>query len=160
MATHATGLLSSQIPSPSGTAVPALCSLFDAWKAGFPRTEYTSFAFGKDSAYASPAVDGGKYLLRHVHLAPVADKAALDVWRRAFAAGKSSGKGSKRTSDRALVYASRQLAAGGEDHLLIYILAEPDAHQVARMATAEDRHLMQQLASTAAALIENGAVIC
>jgi len=133
--------------------------LFDAWKAGFPDSEYKHFAFGKDGAYTTPMVDGKKYMLRHVHLAPAHDQQALSKWLYQHQAGMSRGKWQRKTSNRVLVYASRRAPLGGEDHLLMQILNEPDAHQIALMKTAADKHLMEQFAECAAAFIHDGTIL-
>jgi hypothetical protein len=159
MAARATGPLSDQLQSQGGASVAAFCALFDAWKAGFPGTEYTNFAFGKDGAYATPTVDGKKFVLRHVHLAPVADLKALKTWKKHYDIGKKNGRGSRRTSNRVLIYATRQTASGEQEHLLMFILTEPDAHEVAEMRTADNRRFMEQFSECAAAFLHDGTVI-
>jgi hypothetical protein len=94
--------------------------------------------FGKDGAYDAPLIDG-KRLLRHVHLVPLVDEDAKAKWYHRFAFG------SRKTSDRALVYASD----GHDCHLLIYILEEPDAHRVATMRTRRHAETMKGFAVTA-----------
>jgi Toxin YafO, type II toxin-antitoxin system len=119
---------------------------FSAWKTG---GEYDSFLFGKDSAYVRPEVDGRQYMLRHVHLVPLADGTQLDSWNRVWV------KRGRKTSDRALIYVDDD--NGG--YLLITILDEPDAHEIARMKTARDREIMEGFAHVAAAFMEDGTVL-
>jgi mRNA interferase YafO len=94
-------------------------------------------------------VDGNKYLLRHVHLVPLADEGQLELWDKAWK------RRSRKTSDRALVYVSD----GKGNHLLIFILDEPDAHAIASMKTPEHRDIMEGFAEVAAAFLESGDVI-
>lgn len=115
--------------------------------------------FGKDSAYATPTVDGKKYVLRHVHLVPLLDQAAFQTWLELYNLGKTKRNWPRRTSNRVLVYATRALPEGGEAHLLMYILTEPDAHEIALMKTAGDRRFMEQFAECAAAFLHDGTVI-
>lgn len=158
MAALATEPLSDQFQQIPGTTVAGFCEAFDAWKAGFPDTEHTSFLFGKDGAYATPTVDGKRYVLRHVHLVPLHDQTALQKWLALYQLGMTKGHWTRRTSNRVLIYATRSLAGGGEAHLLMYILNEPDAHEIALMKTAGDRRFMEQFATCAAAFIHDGTV--
>lgn len=107
--------------------------------------QYADKFFGKDSAYVRPAVAGKPYVLRHVHLMPF-DPKALRKWE------SDHWLGSRKTSDRVLVYASD----GSGNHLLIFILDEPDAHAIANMKTAADRATMEGFAAVAEAFMFNG----
>ena len=127
----------------------ALIKSFQTWKQD---NEYGHYLFGKDSAYAKPSVDGMPYQLRHVHMVPLSDDAQLKRWNAAWR------RQSRKTSDRVLVYVERS-AGGRADYLLIYLLPEPDAHSIARMATHEHRELMDGFANVAAAFIDDGSVI-
>ncbi|MEH6415905.1 type II toxin-antitoxin system YafO family toxin [Pseudomonas sp. CGJS7] len=111
---------------------------FDWWKSDFGNREYSSAIFGKDSSYERVLVSGKAFVLRHVHLTPT-DPDALAVWNRRWK------QRSRKTSDRALVYVSD----GKEDHLLIAVLDEPDAHAIAEMKTPADRATMEDLADCA-----------
>lgn len=133
----------------SGGNINTLVAEFDKWKAGGSATEYTSPLFGKDSAYIEPTVDGKKYTLRHVHLVPVSNLEKLAVWKRRHALK------SRKTSDRALIYADD----GKGDYLLIYILEEPDGHDIPKMKTKADQETMEGFAEVAAAFIEDGKII-
>src|SRR4249919_693394 len=108
---------------------------FEHWKVGWPSNEYEFELFGKDGAYEQPRAYGER-VLRHVHLQPVSSGTARKrwnwIWRRR----------GRKTSDRALVYAENH--AG--DFLLLTILDEPDAHEIAKMKTRADRDLMEALA--------------
>lgn len=156
---RATGPFRDQIQKQGGISAAAFCTLFDDWKAGFPATEDTNFLFGKDGAYVTPTVDGKKYVLRHVHLLPVVDRDALKDWKKLYDIGQKTGRWPRRTSNRVLIYATRGLPGGGEEHLLLYILTEPDAHEIALMKTPGDRRFMEQFAECAAAFLDNGTVI-
>ena len=119
---------------------------FASWKAG---DEYGNYLFGKDSAYVNPEVDGKRYVLRHVHLVPLTDVAQLAQWDKVW---RRKGR---KTSDRALVYVSDDKG----NHLLIYILDEPDAHAIASMKTTQYKEIMEGLAEVAAEFLESGEVL-
>ena len=121
---------------------------FDHWKSLGARSEYASYLFGKDAAYAVPVVNGQRNMLRHVHLVPLRDFEQKVKWDRAWEVR------SRKTSDRALVYVS-DLRHG---HLLLYILDEPSAHSVARMQTPDDRQLMKAFARVADRFIQTGEI--
>lgn len=148
MTTRCTNALSNQI-SALGEDVTNFLSQFDNWKSLGSHGEYSSRLFGKDGAYSSPTVGGKSNTLRHVHLLPISDPEQLKVWNKRF------DKKSRKTSDRALVYVSDET----HGHLLIYILAEPDAHRVAQMSTSDDSNLMRKLAAIADTFIHNGSII-
>ncbi|MDN6887854.1 type II toxin-antitoxin system YafO family toxin [Variovorax sp. CAN2819] len=107
--------------------------------------QYDDEFFGKDSAYVRPAVGGRPYVLRHVHLKPF-EPTALKKWE------SEHWLRTRKSSNRVLVYASD----GKGNHLLIFILNEPDAHAIANMKTAEDRATMESFAAVAEAFIFNG----
>lgn len=132
-----------RIPSPE-----RLIADFAAWKAGGAATEYESATFGKDGAYTEPKINGQQYQLRHVHLPPVADLEQLKKWNASW---KRRGR---KTSDRALVYCQ-----DGDDYLLIFILPEPDAHEIAKMATSADKGAMEAFARIAEAFVDRREVI-
>lgn len=131
-----------------GADPQAFADLFEAWKAQWPTNEFEFELFGKDGAYELPKVDGQKYGLRHVHLMPLSQSRELGAWLKRF---RFRGR---KTSDRHLVY----VAAERNRYLLIYILDEPDAHEVARMCTAEDRALMETFAIISEDFIVDGTV--
>lgn len=146
MATCCTQALRKQFAS-LHEDVDDFCGEFEAWKARGAASEYDSYLFGKDGAYSTPTVGGVPNLLRHVHLVPLANPAALIAWNRQW------HRRSKKVSNRALVYAS-DVTHG---HLLIYILAE--AHEVARMRTPMHTQLMWKLAHIADRFIQDGTVV-
>ena len=123
-----------------------LIERFTKWKSG---DEYGSYYFGKDSAYVRPHVDGKPYQLRHVHTVPLQDQDALRRWKTVYR------RRGRKTSDRVLVYT----ADGKDGFLLIYVLEEPTAHEIANMKTVEDTEIMEGFAEVAAAFIDNGDVI-
>ncbi|MCP2518652.1 type II toxin-antitoxin system YafO family toxin [Achromobacter mucicolens] len=118
--------------------VNVLIEQFASWKELGPAGEYTSSHFGKDSFYSEPKVDG-QMVLRHVHLRPVQDLEKQRTWDRQH---RFQGK---KSSDVALLYA----ADSTHGYLLIDILREPDAHEVARMATAQHKDYMEKMAQVA-----------
>jgi hypothetical protein len=118
---------------------------FKDWKSG---DEYGSYVFGKDGAYTMPVVDGEKNVLRHVHLVPITDRVKLSRWNQAWR------RRSRKVSDRALVY----INGGKGKYLLIYILDESGAHDIAKMKTAEHKELMEAFAAIAEAFLDNGDV--
>lgn len=118
---------------------------FADWKALGPAGEDNVYVFGKDSEYARPTVNN-KRVLRHVHLVPIQDAVALQKWNFGWNNYK------RRVSDIALVYVD----GGMYGFLLITILAEPDAHDISKMATPEHRELMINFADTAEQFIFKG----
>lgn len=146
---HVTDALIKALEAESPGLAADLTKSFQTWKQG---DEFQHYLFGKDAAYAKPDIDGVPYQLRHVHLAPLSDPAQLKLWNTKWKTR------SRKTSDRALVYAERR--SGGSTHyLMIYILPEPDAHEIARMQTREHSDLMDGFANTAAAFIDDGSII-
>lgn len=57
-----------------------------------------------------------------------------------------------------LVYATRSPPGGGVEHLLLFILDEPEAHETAQMKTPDAKELMGQLASCAAYFVDDGSI--
>ena len=96
---------------------------FREWK---QNGENSSYYFGKDGFY-SPIQHG----LRHVHIVPVINLEDKQCW------DKNCKTGYRRTSDTCLVYVEDD-----QDYLLITILPEPLAHQIAKQETAEDKQIM------------------
>lgn len=96
---------------------------FREWK---QNGENSSYYFGKDGFY-SPIQHG----LRHVHIVPVINLEDKQCW------DKNWKTGHRRTSDTCLVYVEDD-----QDYLLITILPEPLAHQIAKQETAEDKQIM------------------
>lgn len=121
------------------------CQMFANWKGS---GEYDSHHFGKDSAYSSPTVNG-RYLLRHVHLVPVIDKNQLKSWEKRWKTR------SRKTSDRVLIYASD----GKGGYLLIFILSEPDAHEIAQMKQHEHKQLMHRFAEISEQFVDHGLIL-
>ena len=126
--------------------VDVYMTLFSEFKAGDP---LENFIFGKDSAYKTPEVGGHIYTLRHVHMIPASDPVKRAEWE-ALARQKK-----QKVSDRALVY----VTDAGDNHLLIFLLEEPEAHTIARMATEDHKILMKKFASIAAEFLKSGKVI-
>lgn len=122
---------------------------FRDWKTGWPKQEYESPLFGKDGSYIFPKVDGVPYTLEHVHLVPLTDEAGMSSWKKAFHWRR------RKLSDRVLVYVGKHPGP----YLLIFILDEPDAHEIAKMRTADDSETMQGFAEVAAAFLWNGSII-
>lgn len=120
---------------------------FTAWK--LSADEYGSYLFGKDSAYIKPDVDGKSYVLRHVHLPPLADEGQLRLWNKKWQ------QRSRKTSDRVLIYVEDNRG----NYLLIFILPEPIAHAIAKMQTLEHQQIMNGFASVAAQFLDTGEVI-
>ena len=150
MATKYTKALANQLTS-IGASPVIFSAEFDDWKARCAISElaeFENFLFGKDGAYASPKVNSIPYQLRHVHLVPLKDAERISLWKKFFKLKK------RKTSNRVLVYASTT----NGDHLLIYILDEPDAHKIAEMTTSDDKTLMKQLATIAADFLHDGTI--
>lgn len=148
MTVHVTKALGSQFASVGGDLTDFV-DKFERWKSKGPSGEHESYFFGKDGAYTLPAVNGVRYILRHAHLVPRQDPASLARWEQRWK------NRSRKTSNRVLVYVS-DVTHG---HLLIYILEEPDAHEVAEMLTPAQKTLMLQFAQIADAFIQNGRVL-
>lgn len=117
----------------------AFAQAFSDWKAGGIRTEFSSPLFGKDGAYGRLPIPMSTASLKHVHLVPLADVEALKKW------DKAHKRGSRKVSDRALVYAEDSRS----NFLLIFILEEPTAHNIAEMKTTEHKTLMTLFATLA-----------
>lgn len=122
---------------------------FAQWKAAGEAGEYSAYLFGKDGAYARLPAGMVTGQLRHVHLVPILDKEALAAWNKAHA------KGSRKVSNRALVYAEDTQG----NFLLLFILEEPDAHVIAQMGTAEHKTLMRQFIQIAEIWAFRGEII-
>lgn len=113
------------------------------WKASGTDGEDDFYSFGKDVPYEHPHVNGKKNVLMHVHLPPVLDTERKKQWDQNWE------RYSRRTSDKALVYAKD----GTDRFLLIAILPEPKAHAISNMKTKEDKNLMERFAQIAEAFI-------
>jgi Toxin YafO, type II toxin-antitoxin system len=119
---------------------------FNDWKSS---SEYGSYLFGKDGAYGPPVPSASPGRLKHVHLVPVLDEGALAAWDRDWE------RRTRKVSDRALVYAE-DLSG---NFLLLFIFNEPEAHEIARMKTPENKLLMKQLVAVAAEWAFSGKVL-
>lgn len=124
---------------------------FTDWKASGEAGKHDSFYFGKDGPYVAPKLDTGKEL-RHVHLPPMSDREDLERWNKAYYSRHKHAR--PKVSNRVLVYCQ-----DGEDYLLIFVLAEPDAHEIAKMNTADDRATMLGFARVANAFIQKREII-
>lgn len=131
-----------------GTDPEEFLNEFDSWKSKGPAGEDCHYYFGKDGDYKRPLVDG-KRVLRHVHLIPMEESSYMAEWDRSW-----NRRQGKRVSDTCLVYAD----AGRQRYLLIAILWEPNAHEVAEMRTPEHADLMHRFATVAAQFIFNGTI--
>lgn len=123
------------------------CSQFKQWKQS--KDDHGSYHFGKDSAYVTPIINGDKYILRHVHLVPVIDQAQLSLWQKIW---RFKGR---KTSNRVLIYVKDRKG----NFLLVYILSEPDAHEIALMKTQQHKELMEGFAAVAEAFIDDGSIL-
>ena len=119
---------------------------FKLWKSG---DEYDHIFFGKDGAYFKPTLDIKNHALMHVHLVPLNDLVKLRKWERDFS------NRSRKTSNRVLVYVTNN--KGG--FLLIYILDEPDAHEIALMKTEMHKEIMNGFSEMANAFIWDGTIL-
>jgi mRNA interferase YafO len=128
-----------------GWSVDELCSLFREWKLS---DEYGSYYFGKDSFYVKPSVNGELYKLRHVHLVPIKDEEQLLAWNKAWELGR------RKTSNRVLIYVDDKKG----NFLLIFILSEPDAHEIALMKNEKHKKLMESFAIIAEEFIFDGSI--
>lgn len=104
------------------------------------------YYFGKDVPNLQPLGDLGEYILHHVHIVPLTNPEDLQRW------DKSWDRGSRRTSDTALMYVD----GGIHGYLLLTILWEPDAHEVIKMKTPADRKFMNEMAWFAKQFIDTG----
>ncbi len=107
----------------SGIDLVLFIEKFREWK---QNGENSSYYFGKDGFY-NPIQHG----LRHVHIVPVINLENKQRWDKNWESGR------RRTSDTCLVYVQDD-----QDYLLITILPEPLAHQIAQQETAEDKQIM------------------
>lgn len=142
-----TAMLSDSLRD-AGWNPEVLADEFREWKTDGAAGEYTSYYYGKDGDYTSP-LRNGKPVLRHVHMPPASDAAALAAWEMQWR------RRSRKTSDGALIYAY--------DHhygyLLIFYAVEPTAHSLAQMQDADSVELMNMFADIAEAFIHDGTVI-
>lgn len=113
--------------------------LFEQWKI---QGEDESYFFGKDSYFVVPSN------LKHVHLVPILNQNSLSQWN------KNWERGSRRTSDRFLIYAEDNTR-----YLLIAILPEPTAHAFVKMETAQSKKLMSLFSQAADDFIYNDNII-
>ena len=146
MAVHMTEYLRQELLE-LGTDPEQFIAEFKEWKSRGQAGEDDHYYFGKDGDYARPLVNG-KRVLRHVHLIPSDDSSSLAEWDLAWKRKR------KRVSDTALVYADR----GRDRYLLIAILWEPAAHDIADMNTQENSDLMHSFANVAEQFIFNGTI--
>jgi mRNA interferase YafO len=128
--------------------LPDFVESFTEWKAA-GGGEDDAYEFGKDSAYINPKVNGANNVLRHVHLVPIVDQRQAAKW------DKKWEQHSRRTSDRVLVYVDDQ----GKRFLLIAVLEEPDAHDIAQMKSSGNKRRMELFAAVAEAFIYNREII-
>jgi hypothetical protein len=131
-----------------GYDVASFCEYFSQWKAAGAAGEFSDWFFGKDGFYAHPKRNN-RHMLRHVHLPPENDPFEIESW------GKKADKYALKVSDTALIYAYDSVYG----YLLIYIVREPDAHEIARMATPESKRLMENLCDVAEEFIFTGKVM-
>lgn len=125
----------------SKQAQDALIFSFKWWKDS-PEREFQSPFFGKDGGLIRPKVGGREYALRHCHLVPLADPVAKARW------AKAHKYGSRKTSDRVLIYAQ-----SGDDYYLIDVVDDPGAHEIMRMLDKQGRSFMQKCAEEADAFL-------
>lgn len=129
---------------------------FSRWKSTGEAGENSFYFFGKDGAYDRPRSSDNKYVLRHVHLAPPLTSRFHYEWNVIWDRAQRSGKEpSRRVSDTVLVYAD----GGHYGYLLITILWEPYAHDVAEMKTEEDIELMNDMAFVAEKFVYFGKIV-
>lgn len=121
---------------------------FRDWKTDWNRREYIFWFFGKDGGNKFP-LRNKKEVLRHVHLPPQISAKSRKIWNMKF---DQSGT---KTSNTALFYAG---SAKLNRYLLLYVVAEPDGHNVQDMNTAEDSTLMNLLADQAAEYLDTGRI--
>ncbi|WP_156382393.1 type II toxin-antitoxin system YafO family toxin [Acidovorax sp. Leaf160] len=121
---------------------------FRDWKTDWNRREYTFWFFGKDGENKFPLRDKKK-VLSHVHLPPEIEAKSRDFWDKKF-----DDKG-KKTSNTVLFYAG---SAKLNRDLLLFVVTEPNGHDVQEMNTPDDNRLMNMLADQAAAYIDTGEI--
>lgn len=121
---------------------------FQEWKTDWKKEEYRFWFFGKDGANKFP-LRNGNMVLRHVHLPPAINPSEKKYWDAQF-----RRKGNK-TSNTALIYAGDEKL---NRYLLIYVVVEPDGHDVQEMLTVEDAELMNSFADQAAEYLDTGNV--
>lgn len=121
---------------------------FNNWKSLGDAGAHLTHLFGKDGGYRLPQVNGKPYVLRHVHLVPLLDPQKLSRWNFAWR------NKSRKVSNRVLVYVSDPR----HGHLLLWILDEPDAHNIADMLTPDDAQLMHHFAVVADHFIQTGEI--
>lgn len=144
-AVFCTRALDAQLQA-AGTSATQFATLFQAWQVA---GEYSSPYFGKDGAYYGVKIDNRDYLLRHVHLEPKQNTVQKAAWWKAW------GRRARKKSDTALVYTKDSRGR----FLLIWILAEPDAHDYINRTEAKHIQAVNQYAKVAAAFLADGSII-
>ncbi len=137
----------------AGLSSSYIINKFKHWKTNWNINEYTVYDFGKDGGFRKPIVNNSTTQFRHVHLLPT-EPNKLSIWNQAFKRGQRNGGGSKRTSDRVLVYVEDD-----NDYLLIAILPEPTAHKVMDMKTPQDKQTINYLAYVAEKYINEREIV-
>ena len=84
-----------------------------------------------------------------MHLVPLKDKNQLSAWNKAWELGK------RKTSNRVLIYVDDNKG----NFLLIFILSEPDAHEIALMKSELHKKLMESFAIIAKEFIFDGSIV-
>jgi hypothetical protein len=130
-------------------ALADLIDEFEFYKSQWPESEDKFYYFGKDGGYSFPQLTES-HQIRHVHLWPSFDSPESKAWESGWARTEKSKKPTRKTSNRALVYAQ-----DGHQYLLIYILPEPDAHYIAQGLTSETAALMNRFKEICEAFIFN-----
>ena len=148
MTTYYTAAIQTQLEG-LGESPDAWANYFQSWKGLGPAGEYNDYFFGKDSAYIAPPTSLPPGRLMHVHLVPLLAPKKLELWDFRFK------HRSRKTSNRALVYADN----GNGDYLLIYVLDEPSAHEIAKMLTSEHREIMHNFVVVAEAFFRDSSII-
>jgi mRNA interferase YafO len=135
--------------SNAGIDLEEFRNLFAEWKNLGPQGEDDVYEFGKDVPYERPHVNGEKNVLMHVHLVPIVNVKQKEKW------DKSWIRGSRRTSNRSLVYVND----GSKKFLLIDIIPEPDGHEIPKMLTQQHKEIMEFYAEIADKFIYSGKII-
>lgn len=122
---------------------------FAFYKDGWPQFQDMFYYFGKDGGYTFPQLTA-PHQIQHVHLWPSSVSPESTDWEAGWTRTENTKKPTRKTSNRVLVYAK-----DGHQYLLIYILPEPYAHDIAKSLTNETAALMNLFKRITEAFIFN-----
>lgn len=125
----------------------AFIAEFLSWKSMGDEGENNHFYFGRNTQYRKPLYEG-RMVLWHVHYVPAESSPEYATWKEIW----DNEWDRPRTSHSALAYAYDRT----HGYLLIDMLWEPDAHEIAKMKTQAHQQIMHDLTDIAGEFIFSG----